>query len=117
MKLLVLCCLVATAFARPGGAPSFNPADAQILRYDNDVSPDGFRYAVEQSDGYRNEAQGTLVKAGEELALAVKGVFSFIIDGVTYTVNYTADENGYQPTIEQGPGGAVPPGVVASLLG
>ncbi|XP_063361614.1 flexible cuticle protein 12-like [Cydia amplana] len=116
MKLLVLCCLVASAFAAPA-APSFNPADVQILRYDNDVNADGFRYAVEQSDGYRNEAQGTLVKAGEELVLAVKGVFSFVIDGVTYTVNYTADENGYQPTIEQGPGGAVPPGVVASLLG
>ncbi|XP_047986234.1 larval cuticle protein 65Ag1-like [Leguminivora glycinivorella] len=116
MKLLILCCLVATAFAAPA-APSFNPADAQVVRYDSEVNPDGFRYAVEQTDGSRSEAQGSLVKVGEDVALAIKGVFSFIIDGVTYTVNYTADENGYQPTIEQGPGGAVPPGVVASLLG
>ncbi|XP_063531973.1 cuticle protein CP14.6-like [Cydia strobilella] len=116
MKLLALCCLVATAFAAPG-APRFNPADVQVLRYDNDVSPDGFRYAVEQSDGYRNETQGTLAKAGEEVALPVKGMFSFVINGITYNVNYTATENGYQSTIEQGPGGGVPPGVVASLLG
>lgn len=46
------------------------------------------------------------------------GSFSWVgPDGVTYTVNYTAGEEGYKPEIEQGPGGGVPPAVVASLLG
>lgn len=45
------------------------------------------------------------------------GSFSWVgPDGVTYTVNYTAGEEGYKPEIEQGPGGGVP-AVVASLLG
>ncbi|KAL0892206.1 hypothetical protein ABMA27_015394 [Loxostege sticticalis] len=35
----------------------------------------------------------------------------------TSSTTYIADENGFQPTIEQGPGGAVPAGVIASLVG
>lgn len=78
-----------------------------------------FIRSFEQSDGQSHNANGELRNAGAEDAfVAVKGSYSWIgPDGVNYTVNYIADENGYQPTIEQGPGGAVPSAVVASLLG
>lgn len=73
----------------------------------------------EQTDGTKQEQQGELVNVGlENEHLVVKGRFTFIgDDGITYVVTYIADENGYQPEIEQGPGGAVPDAVVASLLG
>lgn len=76
-------------------------------------------FSLEQSDGTKKEEQGELKNAGtDDEAISVKGSYTWVgPDGVTYTVNYVADENGFQPTIEQGPGGAVPPGVVASLLG
>lgn len=35
----------------------------------------------------------------ENEALVVQGTYSYVgEDGVTYTVNYIADENGYRPT-------------------
>lgn len=73
----------------------------------------------EQTDGQRAQQSGQLKNEGrEDESLAVTGSFSWVgPDGVTYTVTYTADEDGYKPEIEQGPGGGIPPAVVASLLG
>lgn len=75
--------------------------------------------SFEQSDGTKRDEQGELINAGSENeSIAVRGSYSWVgPDNVVYTVTYIADENGFQPTIEQGPGGGVPPGVVASLLG
>ncbi|KAI5631977.1 insect cuticle protein domain-containing protein [Phthorimaea operculella] len=116
MKLFVVLALVAVASA----APQLNPQDVQIVRYDIDNgSPDGYNFAYELSDGSKHEEQGQLKNQGtENEAISVRGQYSWVgPDGVTYTVTYIADENGFQPTIEQGPGGAVPGAVVASLLG
>lgn len=53
----------------------------------------------------------------EEL-VAVKGSYSWVgPDSVTYTVTYTADENGYQPTIQQSSGGAIPEAVARAFQG
>ncbi|CAG4937512.1 endocuticle structural glycoprotein ABD-5-like isoform X3 [Colias croceus] len=116
MKLLIVLCI---AVAAVSGAvlPSDN---VQILRYDNDnIGLGNYRYAYEQNDGTKQEQQGEIINEGrEDESLVVRGSFSWVgPDGVTYKVTYVADSNGYQPEIEEGPGGAVPPGVVASLLG
>ncbi|CAK1553616.1 unnamed protein product [Leptosia nina] len=96
-----------------------NNGYVQILRYDNDnIGLGNYRYAYEQSDGTKQEQQGEIVNEGrEDESIAVSGSFTWIgPNGIRYTVTYKADQNGYQPTIEEGPG-AVPPSVVASLLG
>ncbi|PZC85386.1 endocuticle structural glycoprotein SgAbd-5 [Helicoverpa armigera] len=114
MKLLVLCALVAVVAAAP------QAQDVQLLRYDADNDGLGtYNFVYEQSDGSKRNENGELRNVGaEDEFVAMKGSYSWVgPDGVTYTVNYVADENGFQPTIEQGPGGAVPSAVVASLLG
>ncbi|KAL5293250.1 hypothetical protein ACFFRR_011797 [Megaselia abdita] len=90
--VIVLACLAAVAFAAPA-------EEVQILRLDSEVGPESFQYGFETSDGNKQEAEGHLENAGtEEEAIAVRGSFSFIADdGQTYTVNYVADKNGYQP--------------------
>lgn len=54
------------------------------------------------SDGQKREEQGELKQIpNDEPGTAVRGSFSFVgDDGQTYTVNYIADENGYQPSGE-----------------
>lgn len=55
--------------------------------------------SLETSDGKTHQEEGSLKNVGsEDEALVVRGSYSFIADdGQTYTVNYIADENGFQP--------------------
>lgn len=55
--------------------------------------------SYEISDGTSAQQEGELKNAGtENEALSVRGSFSWVApDGQTYTVNYIADENGFQP--------------------
>ncbi|KAI8428861.1 hypothetical protein MSG28_007505 [Choristoneura fumiferana] len=114
-RKLVIFALVAAACAAPQ-----NQNDVQIVRYDSDNSGLGaYSFAWELSDGSKHEEQGQLQNQGTvNEGIAVQGQYSWVgPDGVTYIVRYIADDKGFQPTIEQGPGGAVPGAVVASLLG
>ncbi|KAH8274301.1 hypothetical protein KR026_007797, partial [Drosophila bipectinata] len=90
---IVLFALFAVAVAAP-----FNP-DIEVIRSQSDVRPDGFEYALETSDGTTKQEQGHLINAGtENEAIVVRGSYSFVADdGHTYTLNYIADENGFQP--------------------
>ncbi|EDW72927.2 uncharacterized protein Dwil_GK17266 [Drosophila willistoni] len=80
---------------------------AQVLRFDSDVQPEGYKYSlvfplscsVETSDGKSHQEEGQLKDVGtEHEAIVVRGSYSYVgDDGQTYTINYTADENGFQP--------------------
>nr|AAV91346.1 cuticle protein 1 [Lonomia obliqua] len=94
-SFIVFALFVAVAVAVP-----VDPKDATILRYDNDnIGVEGFSYAYETSDGKSAQEQGQLKNVGtENEAIEVRGQFSYLgVDGVTYTVTYVANENGFQP--------------------
>ncbi|KAM7356759.1 larval cuticle protein 65Ag1-like [Cochliomyia hominivorax] len=86
-------------------APPQDPQEVQVLRYDSDVQPEGYKFAVETSDGKTHQEEGQLKDVGtENESLVVRGSFSYVgDDGQTYTVNYVADENGFQPEGEHLP--------------
>ncbi|XP_073837829.1 larval cuticle protein 65Ag1-like [Musca autumnalis] len=75
------------------------PSDVEVLRSESEVGPESFQYAYETSDGTKSEAEGHLNNQGtEQEAIVVRGSYSFVgDDGQTYTVEYVADENGFQP--------------------
>lgn len=63
-------------------------------------------FSFETSDGTKRREEGTFLKSddAEGGILRVIGFFSYIgSDGVTYTVKYIADENGFQPEGEHLP--------------
>ncbi|XP_017102553.2 larval cuticle protein 65Ag1-like [Drosophila bipectinata] len=90
---IVLFALFAVAVAAPV-AP-----EAEIVELKSDVGPESYSYGLKTSDGTSKQEEGQLKNAGtEQEGIAVKGSFSFVADdGQTYTVNYIADENGFQP--------------------
>ncbi|XP_005190117.1 larval cuticle protein 65Ag1 [Musca domestica] len=90
--IVVFAALFAVALAAPR-------PDAEVLKNESDVGPEGFNYAYATSDGVEGQASGQLKNVGtEEEAIVVKGSFTYVgDDGVTYSVNYVADENGFQP--------------------
>ncbi|XP_065082118.1 cuticle protein CP14.6-like [Ochlerotatus camptorhynchus] len=85
-KLVVISAVLALAAAQ-------NPdAEAQVLTQDSVVNPDGsYQYRYETSNGIAAQESGV----GGQTAT---GSYSYTgPDGVLYTVNYVADENGFQP--------------------
>ncbi|XP_063701145.1 flexible cuticle protein 12-like [Culicoides brevitarsis] len=90
---IVLVALFAVALARPN-------KDAETVRFDVDnIGVDGYKYGYETSNGIKHEESGVVNNVGaENEAISVRGSFSYVADdGQTYTVNYVADENGFQP--------------------
>ena len=72
----------------------------ELLRSSNIQSANGsFSYGYEQTDGQAVDVQGEQRQIGEEAGTVMRGSYTFIgDDGVIYTVNWVADENGFQAT-------------------
>ncbi|XP_020289288.1 endocuticle structural protein SgAbd-6-like [Pseudomyrmex gracilis] len=95
--------VLALVLAGVCAAPQGKPNDVTIVKQEevNNIGIGGYRFSYEQSDGQKREETAELKNEGtENEALSVVGSFSFIApDGHTYRVDYTADENGFHPTI------------------
>ncbi|XP_036337349.1 endocuticle structural protein SgAbd-6-like [Rhagoletis pomonella] len=78
-------------------APATHADDeVQIVKYSNEnVGANGYNFAFETSDGVSRKETATVKHAG---AISVEGTVSWTgPDGVQYTLNYVADEHGFQP--------------------
>ncbi|CAH1104495.1 unnamed protein product, partial [Psylliodes chrysocephalus] len=85
-----------------------SPKQARILRYETEqgVGPEGYKYAVETSDGVVKEEQGVFENAGtKEESLKVVGRYLYPggPNGELLTIEYVADKNGFQPIGEHIP--------------
>ncbi|XP_050302100.1 cuticle protein CP14.6-like [Anthonomus grandis grandis] len=101
MKIIILgvLALATVAVAAP---PSGADASATIVRLESDnIGVDGFRYSYETSNGIAADEQGTLIAGtgkDDQGGIATKGSFKYVgPDGVTYTITFIADANGFQP--------------------
>lgn len=86
-----------------GGARGSAEARANILRFNNENNGDGnYRFEYETENKISQQEVGQVKNVGPDGdATVVEGTYSYVgDDGHTYTVNYIADENGFQPTGE-----------------
>ncbi|KNC33114.1 Larval cuticle protein 5 [Lucilia cuprina] len=91
---IVFAALFALALAAPA------EHQAEIVHQESDVEPEGFRFLTETSDGTHHDAEGKVKDVGSEHeAIVVHGSYSWVDEktGEKFTVNYVADENGFQP--------------------
>ncbi|KAI8126403.1 larval cuticle protein 65Ab1-like [Lucilia cuprina] len=92
--IIVFAALFAFALAAPA------EHGAEIVHQESEVLPESFKFLTETSDGNHHDAEGKLLNVGSDHeSLAVHGSFSWVDEktGEKFTVNYVADENGFQP--------------------
>lgn len=96
--------------ARFGGAPA--GPQVPILRLENNNNGDGsYQYAYETGDGIQAQEQGSLASQD---AVAAQGGYSYTApDGQQISIQYVADENGFQP---QGAHLPTPPPIPEAIL-
>ncbi|OWR50193.1 cuticular protein RR-1 motif 49 precursor [Danaus plexippus plexippus] len=77
------------------------PQDPQayILRQESDVNPQGYNFEFETSDGISRQEHGVLKQISEDhQGIEVNGSYKYTApDGLVYTVNFIANEHGFQP--------------------
>ncbi|XP_013110563.2 larval cuticle protein 2 [Stomoxys calcitrans] len=119
-KIIALCTLLASASAlstfgkhnsggNGGGHSSASSDDvhAEVKSYTSDVRPDGFEYAYDTTNAINSAASGDAYGN-------VHGDFGWVSpEGVHVALQYTADENGYQPNSDILP---TPPPIPAAIL-
>ncbi|EDV41231.1 uncharacterized protein Dana_GF10917 [Drosophila ananassae] len=96
MKLMLvvgsLAVLLALATARPQN-------EVEVQEYESNVDLDGYKFSYKLSDGTTRTEEGVIKNAGQENeSISIRGSVSWVApDGQTYTINFVADENGFQP--------------------
>jgi hypothetical protein len=84
--------------------------DIVVLREERNDNEDGsYQWAYETSDGSSHSQTGELRAVPDEKGeiqnrIVNTGSYSYIWEGVNYTVNYFADETGYHATVIAGNG-------------
>merc|ERR1712038_433105 len=112
MKLLVALALLGLAQARPQAlnlplvstrtvtrTEVVRPEPIAITRYNYDVpSSDGaFAYSFETENGIKQEAAGEMKVVDDSSVLVMRGSYEYIgADGLTYVVDWVADELGFR---------------------
>ncbi|OWR46315.1 larval cuticle protein LCP-22-like [Danaus plexippus] len=75
---------------------------AEVLKFGNEISENGFNYYFESNNGIAAQAQGVPRNFGGNPPVVpdvIQGAFSWISpEGKVISISYTADENGYQPS-------------------
>ncbi|CAH0558121.1 unnamed protein product [Brassicogethes aeneus] len=98
MKLIFFAAFVALSYARPQTQTS---EPIPIVKYENEgVNADGsYQWSYETGNGIKADEQGQLKNAGaENEAQEAQGSFSYTADdGTVISLQYIANEEGFQP--------------------
>ncbi|XP_017785768.1 PREDICTED: endocuticle structural glycoprotein SgAbd-1-like [Nicrophorus vespilloides] len=99
-SMIVLLAVFGCALAQYRPIPAQQPGQQiAIVRQDSTLNPDGsYQWNYETANGIAAQEQGAQKAVGNEAGTAAQGSFSYTSpDGTPISLQYTADENGFQP--------------------
>ncbi|XP_017071035.1 endocuticle structural protein SgAbd-6 [Drosophila eugracilis] len=97
MKLMLVVGSMALLFALASARPQ---NDVEVLEYESEnTGLGGYKFSYKLSDGTSRTEEGVVNNAGtDNESISIRGSVSWVApDGQTYTINFVADENGFQP--------------------
>merc|ERR1712083_283362 len=101
-SMLLVALFVAVAAAYPQELTVEYKEPIAITKYGSVSDETGkYSYNFEGANGIKMSEEGEQKRIGnepEEIGTVSRGSYSYEMDGVTYTVNWVADKNGFQPT-------------------
>merc|ERR1712136_71224 len=102
-SMLLVALFVAVAAAYPHELDAEYKEPIAITKYGSVSDGTGkYSYNFEAANGIKMSEQGEQKYFGdkeeESYGSVARGSYSYELDGVTYTINWVADENGFQPT-------------------
>merc|ERR1711928_188760 len=101
-SMLLVALFVAVAAAYPQELTVEYKEPIAITKYGSVSDETGkYSYNFEAANGIKLNEEGEQKRFGnepEEVGSIARGSYSYELEGVTYTVNWVADENGFQPT-------------------
>merc|ERR1712136_454571 len=102
-SMLLVALFVAVAAAYPQELTVEYKEPIAITKYGSVSDETGkYSYNFEAANGIKMSEEGEQKHFGDKLeegcGSVARGAYSYEMDGVTYTVNWVADENGFQPT-------------------
>merc|ERR1712137_452886 len=101
-SMLLVALFVAVAAAYPQELTVEYKEPIAITKYGSVSDETGkYSYNFEGANGIKLSEEGEQKRFGnepEEVGSIARGSYSYELEGVTYTVNWVADENGFQPT-------------------
>ncbi|XP_057370565.1 larval cuticle protein 1-like [Daphnia carinata] len=117
MKFIIALAFLALALAAPQG----DKKPIEIISSNSEMNADGsYSFNFESADGTKVSESGNQKKVGpkdEDIGTVSKGSYSYISpEGITITVNWVADENGFQATGDHLPTPPPMPEHVVKLL-
>merc|ERR1712137_1380952 len=119
-SMLLVALFVAVAAAYPQELTVEDKEPIPILRSAQLSDETGkYSYSYETGIGISIKEEGEQKQIGdkpEEVGSVSRGSYSYDLEGVTYTVNWVADENGFQPTGAHLPVAPAMPEHVVKLL-
>ncbi|CAH0727807.1 unnamed protein product, partial [Brenthis ino] len=76
-----------------------NEGYARIIEQDNDLIGNNYKYSYRTENGISAGESGNVDASNSAGGTRVSGFYEYIgADGLTYRVDYTADENGFHPS-------------------
>merc|ERR1711980_11686 len=102
-SMLLVALFVAVAAAYPQELTVEYKEPIAITKYGSVSDETGkYSYNFEAANGIKMSEEGEQKHFGDKLeegyGSVARGSYSYELEGVTYTINWVADENGYQPT-------------------